>query len=581
MECVMACAANLHATGLRPVDSSIPDVALRHRIFIHSHHPSTAQPMPRPFTILATAATLMCAPQRTVISQISTSRSARTIDLDAATIIDINAALDAGTLTVEQLTKRYLARIAAYDTQGPRIHAVMALNPDALATARALDVERKTKGKRSLLHGIPIVLKDNYDTRDLPTTGGSVFLDGYIPARDAVLVQKLRDAGAIILAKVNMSEFASSGTYSSLGGQTLNPHNIAYSPSGSSGGTGASIAATFAQFGLGTDTGGSIRGPASVNGIAALKPTHGLLSRTGIIPLALSFDTGGPMARNVTDVAIALGLMTGVDAADSATRKSDGHAETDYAKYLQTNALKGARIGVARDFMGYDADVDWIMESSIEAMRQEGATIIDVRFPKWMLDAKGAWYNAVRFPEFPVQLAEYLKATPTKYPKSLAQIIDRARAMPSVGANGETPNASRWAKFVNELASGSTEDYRYRTVYDHAIPMMRDVVNGMLASDRLDAIVYPTESVKPRRIDAPDNSPAPDATNIANITGFPDLIVPAGFSDNRLPITISFLGAAWSEGKLISLGYSFEQHTKARRLPVHTPTLAGDGIVVK
>ena len=516
-----------------------------------------------------------------MIAAATPAKAQRTVDLDAATITEINAAFDAGALTSEQLVKRYLARIAAFDNAGPRIHAVMALNPKALETARALDAERKAKGRRSPLHGIPIVLKDNYDTHDLPTTGGSVMLAGYVPAKDAVLVEKLRAAGAIVLAKVNMSEFASSGAYSSLGGQTLNPHNLLYSPSGSSGGTGAAVAAAFAQFGLGTDTGGSIRGPATANGVAALKPTHGLLSRTGIIPLALSFDTGGPLARNVTDIAVALGVMTGVDVADSATRKSDAHAERDYTKYLQPNALKGARIGVAREFMGFDGDVDWIMESSLDAMRKAGATIVDVRFPKWMMDAKGAWYNAIRFPEFPVQIAEYLKATPAGYPKSLPEMIDRAKALPSLGANGEAPNSSRWAKFVNELASGSTDDYRYRSVRDHAMPMMRDVVNGILTSNRLDAIVYPTSSVKPDRIDGPENSTAPDATNIANITGFPDLIVPAGFSDNRLPIGISFLGTAWSEPRLIALGFSFEQLTKARRRPVTTPALTGEGIVVR
>jgi len=509
----------------------------------------------------------------------------RTIDLDAATITEINAAFDAGTLTSELLVKRYLARMTAFDQQGPRIHAIIALNTTALATARALDAERKTKGKRSPLHGIPIVLKDNYNTRDLPTTGGSVLLEGYIPSRDAYVVQKLRDAGAIILAKVNMSEFASSGAYSSLGGQTLNPHDLGVSPSGSSGGTGAAIAAAFAQFGLGTDTGGSIRGPATVNGIAALKPTLGLLSRSGIIPLALSFDTGGPMARNVTDLAIALGLMTGVDATDSATRASDGHAERDYVRYLNADALKGARIGIARDFTGFDTEVDWIVESSLATMRRAGATIVDVRFPAWMLAAKGAWYTAVRFPEFPGQIADYLKDTPSTYPKTLAEMIERARLTPSLGATSDgtvtAPNASRWAKFVNEQASGSTDDYRYRSVRDHALPLMRDVVNGVLAANQLDAIVYPTQSIKPQRLDAPENTAAPDAMNIANLTGFPDLIVPAGFSDNRLPIGISFLGQAWSEPKLLALGYAFEQLTRARRRPVHTPVLVGEGIVMK
>ena len=219
---------------------------------------------------------------------------AKTIDIDAATIAQLNAAFDAGTLTSEALVQMCLARIAAYDRKGPSLHAVIALNPKALETARALDAERKTKGRRSPLHGIPVVLKDNYDTFDMPTTGGSILLEGSIPSKDAFVVKKLRDAGAIILAKVNMSEFASGGTYSSLGGQTLNPHDLLRGPSGSSGGTGVAVAAAYAPIGLGTDTGGSIRGPATTNGIAALKPTHGLLSRSGIIPLALSFDTGGP-----------------------------------------------------------------------------------------------------------------------------------------------------------------------------------------------------------------------------------------------------------------------------------------------
>src|SRR5919204_2938505 len=269
-----------------------------------------------------------------------TSAAARTIEFDAATIADINAAFDAGTLTSEALTRLCLARIAAFDRKGPSLHAVIALNPKAIEQARALDAERKSKGRRSPLHGLPVVLKDNYDTFDMPTTGGSVLLEGSIPSKDAFVVKKLRDAGAIILAKVNMSEFASGGTYSSLGGQTLNPHDLARIPSGSSGGTGVAVAAGYAPIGLGTDTGGSIRGPATTNGIAALKPTHGLLSRSGIIPLALTFDTGGPMARHVYDVAAALGVMTGIDPADTATRKSEGRFETDYTRHLKADALQ-------------------------------------------------------------------------------------------------------------------------------------------------------------------------------------------------------------------------------------------------
>src|SRR2546427_9746278 len=256
--------------------------------------------------------------------------SAKDIDLDAATIADLNAAFNAGALTSEKLVQLCIARIQAYDREGPSLHAVMTLNPKAIETARALDAERKAKGPRSPLHGIPVVLKDNYDTFDMPTTGGSVLLEGSIPPHDAFVGKKLRDAGGIILAKVNMSEFASGGTYSSLGGQSLNPHDLTRGPSGSSGGTGVAIAAAYALIGMGTDTGGSIRGPATTNGIAALKPTHGLLSRSGIIPLALSFDTGGPLAPSVFDVAAPRGILTCADAPHPATPKSEAKIPTGY-----------------------------------------------------------------------------------------------------------------------------------------------------------------------------------------------------------------------------------------------------------
>ena len=516
---------------------------------------------------------------------------AKTIDFDAATIADINAAFDAGTLTAESLTQMCLARIAAFDRKGPSLHAVMTLNPKALEQARALDAERRTKGRRSPLHGIPVVLKDNYDTFDMPTTGGSVLLEGSIPSKEAFVVKKLRDAGAIILAKLNMSEFASGGTYSSLGGQSLNPHDLSRGPSGSSGGTGVAIAAAYAPIGMGTDTGGSIRGPATSNGIAALKPTHGLLSRSGIIPLALSFDTGGPMARSVYDVAAALGIMTGVDPADAATSKSEGKFQADYTKELRADALKGARIGIARDFLGADPDVDWVMEAAFAAMRKAGATLVDVRYPKWLLDVKGEFYTAVRYPEFPVQIAEYLKGTGPKYPKTLDEMIDRANQFTATRADGVRPNPSRWTLFKRELESGSTSDYRYTAVHDFGLPMIRAVVEGMFAAQQLDAIAYPTASRRPPLIAAlPPGAGTTTAsalsaaglaaTDIANLTGFPDLIVPAGFTGDSLPVGLSFIGRAFSEPKLLSLGYSFEQATKARRPPIHTPALSGERISV-
>ena len=510
--------------------------------------------------------------------------SAKTIELDAATIADINAAYAAGTLTAEKLVQLCLARIDAYDKQGPSLHAVITVNPKALEIARELDAERKAKGPRSPLHGIPIVLKDNYDTADLPTTGGSLLLEGWIPPDDAFVVKKLRDAGAIIIAKLNMSEFASGAARSSLGGAARNPHDPSRTPSGSSGGTGVAIAAAYATVGMGTDTGGSIRGPSTSNGIVGLKPTHGLLSRDGIIPLALSFDTGGPMARSVADVAVTLGIMTGVDPADEATKKSAGKFETDYTKFLKADALKGARIGVARDFLGADSDVDWVMEAAIAAMKRAGATVVDVRYPKWLLDVKTEFYNAIRYPEFAAQIKQYLAATGPKYPKSIDEMIDRANSLPATRGDGAGPNPARWTLFKREAESGTLDDYKYTAVRDHGLPLVRAIVEGVFASQQLDAIVYPTSSRRPGLI-AETGAPGggagvPSGSNLANLTGFPDLIVPAGFTGDYLPVGISFLGQAFSESKLLALGYSFEQATHARRRPVHTPLRAGDTITV-
>jgi amidase len=507
----------------------------------------------------------------------------KVIDLDSATIAEINAAFDAGTLTSEKLVEMCLARIEAYDRRGPNLRAVIMVNPRALETARALDAQRKANGRLSPLHGIPIVLKDNFDTADMPTTGGSVLLEGSVPPDDAFLVKKLRAAGAVIVAKTNLSEFASGAAHSSLGGQMLNPHDLSRTPSGSSGGTGIAVAAAFAVVGLGTDTGGSIRGPSTANGIVGLKPTHGLLSRDGIIPLALSFDTGGPMARTVYDVAAALGVMTGVDAADAATKKSDGRFETDYTKYLNAGALKGARIGIARDFLGHDADVDWVVEAALETMRLEGATVVDVRYPKWLLDVKGEFYNAVRYPEFTAQIAQYLGTVESRYPKTVNQLIERATRVNTLRADGAGPNPGRWGLMKREAASGTLDDYRYTAVRDHGLPLMRAVVEGIITSNRLDAIVYPTASRRPAPIVAPPEVPgggAASAANIANLTGFPDLIVPAGFTGDDLPVGLSFFGPAFSEPKLLALGYSFEQATRARRLPAQTPKLPGESITV-
>ncbi len=528
--------------------------------------------LPRFLATVATVALLAAAPA-----------SAKSIPLDQLTIADINAAFDAGTLTSEKLVQLSLARIAAYDEKGPVLNAVMALNSKALDQARALDAERKAKGPRSPMHGIPVVLKDNYDTVEMPTTGGSILLEGNIPPDDANMVKRLRDAGAIILAKVNLSEFAAAGTNSSLGGQSKNPHNLLRSPAGSSGGSGVAIAANFATVGFGTDTGGSIRGPSTANGIVGLKPTHGLLSRDGIIPLALTFDTGGPMTRNVYDIAAVLGTMTGVDPADEATKKSQGKFEKDYTKFLNANSLKGARIGIARDFMKQDEEVDWIIEAALSTMRAKGATIVDIRYPKWLLEAREEIYTTIRWPEFGPQIADYLKTTGPKYPKSLAEMIERGKQIVSPRPDGAGPNTTRWILFERELASGSMTDWKYTSMRDHMLPMVRAVVDGLFAANKLDAYVYPTSGRRPGTIaEVPGGGGGGGygGTNYANLTGYPDLIVPAGFTNDDLPVGISFFGPAFSEPKLLALGYAFEQASHARRLPINTPNLEGEMIEV-
>lgn len=503
------------------------------------------------------------------------------IDLTSATIAELGAAMDSGDLDARTLVERALARIEAYDDAGPAINAVLTLNENALAEAEALDAERRRSGPRSPLHGIPVVLKDNIDTMDLPTTAGSFQLMAAPPPDDAFLTQQLRAAGAIVLAKVNLSEFASGGPLSSLGGPTFNPHDNGRSPSGSSGGTGAAVAAAYAPLGLGTDTGGSVRGPSSANGIVGLKPTLGLLSRDGIVPLALSFDTAGPMTRSVEDLALSLNVLAGVDAADPATAAAEGHIAEDYTAFLDADALAGARIGVARDFMGADREVDWLVEAALETMRAAGAEVVDVHLPGWLLESRGDFYRAIRYREFRAQIADYLQARSAEGPQTLADLIAGARTVVARREDGVAPDPGRWSLMLREEASGSLDDSEYRAVHAHALPLIRATLEGLMTDDSLDAIVYPTSPTRPGRID-PDPNPngAPGSGGspviLANLSGFPDLIVPAGFTGYGLPVTISFLGPAFSEPRLLGLGYAFEQRTRARRLPVLTPPLDGD-----
>ncbi len=528
----------------------------------------------------------------TLFSAISAALNAAELDITKATIADLQAAYTKG-LTSEKVTAAYLARIAAYDQQGPTLDSIITLNPKALAEAKALDAERKAGKVRGPFHGVPILLKDNVDTFDLPTTGGSQLLEGSIPPDDAYITKKLRDGGAIILAKTNLSEWAGGGGstggatdpaiivkgrapngFSSAGGQTRNPHDLTRGPAGSSGGTGAAVAAAFSPFGIGTDTGGSVRGPSSVNGLAGLKPTIGLLSRDGIIPLALSLDTAGPMARSVYDVAISLNVMTGVDKADAATKPSKKHLLKDYSAVLKTGSLKGARIGVARDFFGVNPEVDRVMEESIATLKKLGAEVIDpVPLPTYFMQSRASLLWAVMGAEFKSQITDYLKTTKPGYPKSFADIV---RLSNDPATKYRSPERAFGLTWQAENLPALTDPV-FLAARDQGLALARATISGVLAKHKLDALVYPTNSVPAQPIVLPAGYMAPGSpSGMANLTGFPDLIVPAGMTKEGLPVTISFFGPAWSEPKLLAYGYDFEQATKAIVLPKHTPALPAD-----
>jgi amidase len=522
------------------------------------------------------------------------------IDLTTATIAELQSAYAAGSLTAEKVTAAYLARIDAYDKKGPTLNSIILLNPDALAEAKALDAERKAGKVRGPLHGVPIVLKDNIDTFDLPTTAGSQLLDGSIAPDDAFVTKKLRAAGAIVIAKVNLSEWAGGGGsvsgatdpaiikagevpngFSSQGGQTRNPHVLERGPAGSSGGTGVAIAAVFAQFGLGTDTAASVRGPANASGVFGLKTTHGLVSRDGVVPLALTFDTVGPLARNVYDLAAALNVLAGIDPDDDATLKSAGRVPADYTTFLKTGSLKGARIGIARDFFGKDAEIDAVLTQAIATLRELGAIIVeDIRIPAPVQSARGPLYNTIRSAEFKAQIGDYLATTARKYPKT---IYDLARLANDPATNYLSPGKAVGLKYQAETAL-DLHDPVYVAAKTDGLAYVRSAMEGLFANHQLHALLYPTSPTPVSLIDAPPRetggpNPGANPLNIANLTGFPDIVVPAGMSPRGLPVTFSLMGRAFTEGRLLGFAYDYEQATKAIRLPVTTPPLPSDKLV--
>ncbi len=508
--------------------------------------------------------------------------SARTFELETASIGDIQDAVSSGALTYEKLVTLYLARIAAYDHSGPSLNTVITLNPKALETAKALDAEFKAKGRRSPLHGIPVLVKDNYDTFDLPTSGGSWVLADSIPYADAPMIKQLRDAGVIVLAKVNLDEFAHGGIgYSSRGGQTHNPHDPRRHPAGSSGATGAGLAAWFAPLGLGTDTGGSIRGPSSANGIVGIKPTNGLTSRTGIMPCHLSFDTGGPMARNVYDAALSLGYLTGFDPKDPLTRTSIGLSYTDYTPFLKKDSLKGARIGVIRDYADADPEVQRVFNAALKELASLGAVLVDdLHYPAMVLQNRANVMEPMRIAEVKQNYAEYLATLKPGFPKNINDLADKGLTL-TAPTEKFFPHPSVYTRFKRLGAGPDVSGLSYITAKEHGMAAVRGAVLGMLEEHQLTALVYPTRSRQPEIIDpnvanVVDRVSTPSLTSVANVTQFPDVIVPAGLTTEKMPVTISFFGPSYSEPRLLAYAYAYEQAFPHRVSPSTTPALPGE-----
>jgi Asp-tRNA(Asn)/Glu-tRNA(Gln) amidotransferase A subunit family amidase len=487
--------------------------------------------------------------------------------LDEASVRSIHTALDAGKVTCVQVVQHALDRIEAYDDRGPALQAVIAVNPRAIETAREMDrADRATRARRPL-HCIPVVLKDNFHTADMPTTGGAKTFARLQTRDDGFVVKKLREAGAIIVAKANLHELARSGTtVSSLGGQTKNPYDLTRTPGGSSGGTGVALAAGFAVLGTGSDTGQSVRSPSSANSIVGLRPTRGLVSRAGVIPFSTTQDEAGPMARTVEDVARMLDAIAGYDPDDPITAFGHGRRPASYAAGLDAGALKGARLGLLADFMGSDAvhaDVNRVLEHAVATMTAKGATVVRVSIPGVEELTRGL--SLMTF-EFKAAFDSYLAGLgPTAPVKSLAEFVAR-------GEFHESMRRGLEADLANTDGPGSLAYSQMLARRDK----LRQAVMTVMAANRLDAILYPHQ----RRLVVPIGEEQVERNGVlSNSTGFPALTFPGGFSPPTadapigVPIGLELLGPEWSEPTLFRLAYAFEQSARVRKPPASTPAL--------
>jgi amidase len=486
---------------------------------------------------------------------------AQAFEVAESTIAEEQKAMTEGRITAKALVQAYLDRIEAFDHRGPRLNAMITLNPNALREAEALDRERAAKGPRGPLHGIPVIVKDNYSTADMQTTAGTMALLGFVPSKDAFQVRKLREAGAVILGKSNMHELASGiTTVGSAFGQTLNPYDPSRNPGGSSGGTGAAVAASFAAAGMGSDTCGSIRIPASVNNLVGLRPTKGLSSIAGIVPLSVTQDVGGPLARSVADLAAMLDATVGEDPADLATHLQTGEARPKFLLALDAGALKGARIGILEPLFGDasdDAEVIRIVRDSIEGFTKEGAIAVPVPMPELSAALDG---SSVINLEFKEDLANYLANNGNPPVHSLAEIV-----------NGGLIHSSMEASMNVRLAAKGRDSHDYKIAMAKRTAIQHTILK-LMEDQKLDALIYPTMKRKPVRIGEPQGG---SNCQLSASTGFPAITVPAGFTADGLPVGVELLGRAFDDAKLVSYAYAYEHATHRRRAPARTPAIGG------
>jgi amidase len=514
-------------------------------------------------------ATVAALPLQAAAANVEAPAKVEPFELDELTIADLQEAMKSGRESARSLAEKYLARIEAIDKKGPAVNSIIENNPDALAIADDLDNERRAKGPRGPLHGIPIVIKDNIDTADrMATTAGSLALVGSRPPEDAFLVQRLRQAGAVILAKTNLSEWAnircsySTSGWSGRGGLTKNPYSLDRNPCGSSSGSGVAVAANLCAAAVGTETDGSVVSPSSANGIVGMKPTVGLVSRTGVIPISVSQDTAGPMCRTVRDAAILLGALAGSDPTDNATTDGKRKALTDYTQALDPRGLKGARIGVARNYFGFDDTVDAVLKHSLDALKHEGATLVDpADVPN--MDKVGESELTVHLFELKAGLAAYFARLGPKAPvRSLKDVIKfnerhKAQELPYFGQD----------LFEKSEKKGSLSSYEYQEALARCRRLARtEGIDAIMDKHKLDALIAPTVSPACLTDLVVGDRWRGEASTGAAVSGYPSITVPAGFIFG-LPIGLLFFGRAWSEATLLKLAYAFEQATKVRKPP--------------